>query len=1031
MTKFYINSISTANEIRVKNGVSITETLDESLDSSSFTLAFTGDKEPLKPRTKVIIVNDNETQVFIVANDSVTVASKNPLTYIHTVTLVQSTRELSNHLIRNSQFAQPSNTKAGAMFHQIGTLKYYANKWNFDYFINYFDDPDGVEEVAKRVVPITKNSKLANGIVSFWYAIGNYESTNESLAGYRLYNFLDWNGAGFELQSIQVRIQSTMGNVTIIKTLNNVLPNSEVTFKLTKSEIEQIEQGIAQSTQNSGEITISVAETGTHLAPKQIVISSDTADTQKYYLFFYALDFSFESFYYTLYDVLEQVRDDYKLEDAVSSRESLFELPTTGEFYTTLKETVAPNFTFTQSTMFDAVSEVCRFLDGAPTLSNDNEIGIEYFNDLSGNKYVFENETTDESIVLSENNYVNKLITYYQNARIENSLFYPSENAYAYPRPRKLGVITTDDWWIDTGNAIDYVVGAKVYWNGFDDTKFKNDTSFPSTQYENETTTVTVFFGEATLPPILKKGFNISSRIFEKSFWSLLPQDYGDNIYIHAKTNTLWYEHGDTGVYVGCLEENINGQTYVIGNVIKGAVVDYIGSFDVSLANISGTDSPRKISMQVEYMPLLNGRVSVEGNETKKDGESLSEQANGNTLLERLGVNMYGLVAKLGVPALSLTTRFKKYSERVKKGDIWTDENGENWIANTVTTTIYNDYCFCRVEFTKNFNKLSNYISVNRAKRFYEISNDLTVKSEDNLIDYLYFTTKESDTENNTPIRMNADGMFVLLGYICQNDNDKNILSKADYALITTSNEGNAVASSIYLPINGYGSGSSICFEMSFNSPVSAGTYLGTEGQYISSTVAKSCFYSTDYGFFDNITINGFISYKDRIITPNENFPNCVNTDYENQFNIFTIQDLKYTKRPNEVFALNYQLTCLSKNVNEVFFGRRFINENSLISNVNQDLSLRGFKLVTSRTHKYSILDTKVVYDNVVSNNAIFESSQINNNVALIQTTEQTSQPCISWAIADESDNIILAFNQTRSSGDTFDFYVFTSNKRL
>lgn len=102
---FYLNG----EIINVLNAPAITETLDETLDSGSLTLVASDLEEEIKPDSELLIVDDELNAIpLIVSADNVEIFSKKPLSYEHSLTVVQNSRKFSKTQIRNTVFAQPA-----------------------------------------------------------------------------------------------------------------------------------------------------------------------------------------------------------------------------------------------------------------------------------------------------------------------------------------------------------------------------------------------------------------------------------------------------------------------------------------------------------------------------------------------------------------------------------------------------------------------------------------------------------------------------------------------------------------------------------------------------------------------------------------------------------------------------------------------------------------------------------------------------------------------------------------------------------
>ncbi len=101
---FYLNN----SKIDVLNGATFSIKKDETLDSGKIELIFSDLKDTIKPMTDLRIEDSGETYNFVVISDVVSVASKKPTAYKHTIEFVQNTKKLSKIQVRNTQFSQPA-----------------------------------------------------------------------------------------------------------------------------------------------------------------------------------------------------------------------------------------------------------------------------------------------------------------------------------------------------------------------------------------------------------------------------------------------------------------------------------------------------------------------------------------------------------------------------------------------------------------------------------------------------------------------------------------------------------------------------------------------------------------------------------------------------------------------------------------------------------------------------------------------------------------------------------------------------------
>ena len=113
MIRYYLNG----REINVLNGATFSIKKDETLDSGGFTLIFSDLKDPIKPMSQIRVEKNGETYEFLVMQDTVSVATKKPVSYQHEVQYIQNTRKFSKIQVRNTQFSQPAQNELVSAFY--------------------------------------------------------------------------------------------------------------------------------------------------------------------------------------------------------------------------------------------------------------------------------------------------------------------------------------------------------------------------------------------------------------------------------------------------------------------------------------------------------------------------------------------------------------------------------------------------------------------------------------------------------------------------------------------------------------------------------------------------------------------------------------------------------------------------------------------------------------------------------------------------------------------------------------------------
>src|SRR5574344_184400 len=674
-----------------------------------------------------------------------------------------------------------------------------------------------------------------------------------------------------------------------------------------------------------------------------------------------------------------------------------YELPTSGDFYNVLKNTIAPNFTFTQSNLYDAVAQVYLFLDAVPTLDNNGVLGIEYFNQ-NNNTLTYTDTPTDTKKTISEDRFINGLITDYQKADLGRSLTYPSSKGFAITQTLTAGIPNNNDYVFKTDFPIREIDKVEIIVSSFG--------------FKDLSTGLDMF--DVTTPTIV----DITDYIYEYEQWVLLDKpadDFIDTQHIKpTQKNTFYYHKGQNYIYVGNISQTTIGvQFFTYSRLVESVLRNMTGIYytdialnpnrEFSIIDLLDNQTPYQVQYRITYKPILNGRLKIEGIIDKYVGEERLDQNSG-----AIDIN------------------------RVRKGTLWVDTNNQKWVADTITTTMFKDFYVSEINFTKNFNKLSTFIKLNQDKRFNEIDSTLTQTSEDIYSEYLYFST--SAITDLTPIHLSQNVIFSGLAQTLNYSafqNAKNI----NYAITNcfNENESTTLSSNNYIPLVSYGTGNALCFEMKYSSPITIGTQLvATDNWFGQSYYSQYKIYSDKQGFADIFDINFYASSDSASTTFASEFPIISDSTINNSTYLGGFNKLHYYKKSNEIFALNYELICLPYQNQEIYFGENFIRYNGIVNNA---LPYAPLKIYTSVSEKYDVLDKKGVGTLASSNISTTNNYQgaltdLTSNIT-ISTNYTTSVNIVSWALCDQNDNILLAVNQNVSSNSLLQLYVASSHTRL
>ena len=253
--------------------------------------------------------------------------------------------------------------------------------------------------------------------------------------------------------------------------------------------------------------------------------------------------------------------------------------------------------------------------------------------------------------------------------------------------------------------------------------------------------------------------FDITPYLFESSIYNTRLSSYSDE-YPNSKAYGIYYTQG---------QKNIGGLNFKQENPISSVFENYAiinilervtnQTITIDSALEGGDDFKYKagnyplLAFRVTYTPSYNSRVS----QTKTNyldypyGAALVFNQQANIVEARyFGENLKGTIARIGNVEKSYTYNLTRLDQIPKAGQMFDEDN----FISAVSVEFLSSVIKCTVGLSKDFNRLSRYIGISSVKRFSEVSE--TQALERNTLWKEYIVIGDDITpDSDTYIRMN------------------------------------------------------------------------------------------------------------------------------------------------------------------------------------------------------------------------------------------------------------------------------------
>lgn len=213
--------------------------------------------------------------------------------------------------------------------------------------------------------------------------------------------------------------------------------------------------------------------------------------------------------------------------------------------------------------------------------------------------------------------------------------------------------------------------------------------------------------------------YDITSYTFEEADYKQMSS-YSE-VYPYSKGYAIYYVRG---------AKNIRGLSFKIPNALNTSVFSRYAIVNIIRAAINNASwnfsgDIASLKFRITYQPMVAARVQQsKQNITDMQEERSLAYNQGQNVVEAhyYGENLKGLIARLGNVDRVITTLQYGLNTLPEIGTLWVSPDNEDYYVSSVATEISPYTTKTTIALTKNFNRYSEYVALDRQKRQYEIS---------------------------------------------------------------------------------------------------------------------------------------------------------------------------------------------------------------------------------------------------------------------------------------------------------------------
>ena len=787
----------------------------------------------------------------------------------------------------------------------------------------------------------------------------------------------------------------------------------------------------------------------------------------------------------TLWDLIETLRLVYPFEtndNILDTRK--FEIDATQVTY--LKSIIAPEFTFKDVTLREALNQVASYVDGVVRLDESNTLSIEFYNETldlieeeTGN---YNKSRTQDIEFYATDMTVDALNMVNDNSESSAIEAYPSENEFITAR--------SDDYIFDFTKS--YIPTQKPIYS-INKVVARVDLTLNvilpiSGDVHQAYIDGVLLDGDSNMELYGYDGVNGNARVLEYNKFrtqenfetdqlgdttyyqsNTIYYNYGEKNITHSNTSTMWdtIANCETALRAGTKRWLLDNDAYIIVDAIdlytgKEYTIETVGTSDFTLVGASSNtvgvtfittgitagNGTCKITVeesggtpqssitagtennymfQVVYTPIPKSiRFNIDRQDLTdvyKKTTIASNQQSRIVNMSNFLDNRQGQINKLGNSELTLNNRVSSLANIYNVGDYTVDK----FLLTSKEIIFFNDFFDCVYELSRNWNKRSQFIGVNSEIRQWEIGEKGRTLERDLLYkEYVEIDAVESGSGELSSQFITSIGRQTYL--------DTFKISSIYKEVLTGMLDATEIPNTILTPTSSNGAGNNLLFRFQFNHNIDGGSYREEKDKYVGGFVIGTQI-ATQYSSYSDVDDAKLTSF-DMYLVDGTNTPTGSSPDtYLERADLLPITELSYitnTLLNNQselmVYKDNREILSMMYQLQQVSLDINKVILGKALSNRNRLITSNPpteLYLHTYTTEKFGKNDTTTVLDGgtKVSITPTVFLAQRKITVSHANLTSATSAYCI----ADENDNILIAVNQ---DGLLLDEITFSFNNK-